>query len=269
MAYDFERITPAKASQWLNHNKDNRKLRSGIVEKYAEDMRQNRWTKCPVPISFYADGDVADGQHRLWAIVESETTQSFLVVRGLERKDGLNLDTGLTRTLVDSGRISGLDKGLTPELVACARAIAVGGPHHDPKRASNAGKLEMLEAHRDAAAWACTNGPRGKGLRNAIVMGALGRAYYHHPDELDRLKRFSNVVTSGMPQDAGEFAAVALRNYLLMKGPTASTSAMWVDTFWKAQRCIRYFMDGKDMKTVKAQGEEAYPLKRTRPRKQA
>lgn len=80
-------------------------------------------------------------------------------------------------------------------------------------------------------------------------------------------KRFGNVVTSGLPQDSGEFAAVALRNYLLAKGPVISTSAMWVDSFWKAQRCVRYFMDGKDMKTVKAQGEEAYPLKRVRAKK--
>ncbi len=263
MAIEFERITPAKAQQWLNHNKGNRKLRDGVVEKYAEDMRQGRWTRCPMPISFYADGEVADGQHRLWAIVESGTTQEFLVLRNLAREDGLNIDTGLSRGVVDAGRISGLDKNLSPEIVATARAIALGSPKADAKRASHAAKIELVAQFREPAEWAGKNGPRGKYLRNAITLGAIGRAWYYHQGELDSLKRFCDVVTKGFPDAPGEFAAVALRTYLLAKGPVASTTAMWTDTFLKAQRAIRYFMNAKPLNTIKAQSEEAYPLKRT------
>lgn len=257
----FERVTPAKAQAWLNKNKGNRKLRDGVVEKYAEDMRQGLWTRCPVPISFYDDGEVADGQHRLWAVVESGTTQEFLVLAGLSRKDGLNIDTGLGRSLVDAGRISGTDKNLSVELVATARAIAIGGPHADQKRASYAAKLEMVAGHRAAAEWAIHAGPRGKNLRNAVVLAAVGRAWYYHQDELDTLKRFCDVMTSGLPDAPGEFAAVALRNYLLQKAAISTTTAMWVDTFRKAQGAIRSFMDARPLKVIKTQSTEAYPLK--------
>lgn len=261
MAIEFERITPAMAQSWLNRNKGNRKLRDGVVEKYAEDMRQGRWTRCAMPISFYVDGEVADGQHRLWAIVESGVPQEFLVLRDLAREDGLNIDTGLSRTIVDAGRISGIDKNLSVELVATARAITMGGPHADSKRSSNAAKLEMVAAHRAAAEWAIHNGPRGKNLRNAVTLAAIGRAWYHHQDDLDTLKRFCDVMSSGLPDAPGEFAAVALRNYMLQKANIATTTAMWVDTFRKAQAAIRSFMDARSLKVIKTQSTEAYPLK--------
>lgn len=120
----IERVTPKKATEWLNANTSNRKLRDGVVEKYAEDMRHGRWTRCTAPICFYEDGDVADGQHRLWAIIESDTTQEFAVLRGLSRADGLNIDTGLNRSLVDNARISGADKDLSNAALTGARSAS-------------------------------------------------------------------------------------------------------------------------------------------------
>ena len=74
METTIENISPQQAEKMLNSNKGNRKLRDGVVEKYALDMVSGNWTQCPVPISFLQNGDVADGQHRLWAIIESITT---------------------------------------------------------------------------------------------------------------------------------------------------------------------------------------------------
>jgi len=100
----LETITPTKAHTWLNRNTSNRKLRDGWVEKYASDMRAGKWTECIVPIVFYENGDIADGQHRLWAIIESDTPQRFFVLHGLTREAGLNIDTGGGRNLVDNAR---------------------------------------------------------------------------------------------------------------------------------------------------------------------
>src|SRR4051794_1259299 len=117
MQVTVEKIGPKKAEQWINANKTNRSLRAGVVEQYAGDMRNGNWTQCTAPIAFYEDGDLADGQHRLYAIVESDTTQTFSVARGLERRDGLNIDTGLVRSVVDNARISGLETGLSNYIV--------------------------------------------------------------------------------------------------------------------------------------------------------
>ena len=127
MHITVEDIGPKKAEAWLNTNKSNRRMRDGVAERYAEDMRGGRWTACPEHISFYQDGDLADGQHRLWAIVDSGCTVEFPVARGLSRADGLNINTGLARNVIDNARISGADDGLSRTLISAANAIHHGG----------------------------------------------------------------------------------------------------------------------------------------------
>lgn len=256
-----ERVTPQKAEAWLNQNKSNRKLREGVVERYAEDMKNGRWTRCTAAIAFYKDGDVADGQHRLWAIVESGCPQSMIVVRDLDREDGLNIDTGLSRDIIDAGRISGKDPDLSRALMSAARAIAFGDAANGHVAQSNAAKLEYVDAHREAAQWAATNVKRVRYLSNAPVLGAVGRAFYHLGSDLARLKRFCDVLGDGFSSGDSESAAVALRNYLLARNSTAATNACWRDTFLKAQNAIAYFMAGKKLTVIKSIADEAYPLK--------
>lgn len=262
MDIKVETITPQKAEAWLNCNKQNRKMRDGVAEKYAADMKAGRWTTCPTPIAFYEDGDLADGQHRLWAIIDSDTPQIFPVVRGLSRADGLNIDIGLARTIVDNARISGADADLSNELVSVGRAIAQGHQGSSNKPLSNAQRLAMVEEHREAAKWAITNGPRGRGFRNAVVLAAVARAWYWEPDKA-RLKRFCDVFTSGFGDGDGETAAVAIRNYFLTKKALTSP-ALWVDSFLKTQNAIHYFMKAKKLTVIKGSSEEAYPLKKKR-----
>lgn len=255
----IETIDPAKAERWLNENKVNRKLREGIVELYAKDMRNGNWTQCPVPISFYADGDLADGQHRLWAIVESQTTQTFNVTRGLSKADGLNIDTGLTRSLVDAARISGLQVGMSNMATSVSRAVATGTAAVG--RMSNAEKLQLYEAHKEAVDWAIAHGPTGLRLRNSVTLGAVARAYVWEEDKA-RLKRFCEVLSTGFQNGDDEAAAIAMRNYILAKEGTFSTSALWQDSFFKTQTAIHNFMKRRKVMVIRGVGEEAYPLKK-------
>lgn len=253
-----ETITPKKAEQYLVRNTSNRKLREGVAEKYAADMKRGKWTECPVPIVFYENGDVADGQHRLWAIIESDTPQKFYVGRGLSREAGLNLDTGLTRTLVDNARISGLDGGLTNELIACARAVEEGD--RQSRGYSNAKRLELVEKHREAATWACAHGPRGRTIRNQCVLSAMARAWYHEPDK-QKLERFAKVLTTGLADGEVESSAIALRNYLLSR-KNAHLNQLFRETFLKVQNAIHYFMRGKKLMIIKVVKDEMYPRPR-------
>jgi hypothetical protein len=260
------KVTPKLAEQWLNANTGNRKMREGVSEKYAEDMKAGRWTTCPEPISFYDDGALADGQHRLWAIVESGCAISFPIARGLTKEDGLNINTGLTRSLVDNARISGVNVSLSNEILGVARAVAEGVK--GGKAISAAHRLELVNQHDEPVRWAVSNGVRGKGLRNAMVLAAMARAWYYETDT-DLLRRFADVMSSGFADGESESAAIALRNYMLAKGPTASGTALWRDTFLKAQNAIHYFMRGKKLTVIKTVKDECYPLKRTRAKAKA
>lgn len=255
----IENVTPTKAEKYLNLNSSNRKLRPGVAEKYARCLRDGTWTECPEPISFYEDNEVADGQHRLWAIVDSGVAVRCVIVRGLPRSAGLNINTGLARTLVDNSRIAGLGDDLSNELLATSRAVEVGAA--TSRAQSYSERLAYVDKHREASKWAMANGPRGRGLRNAITLAAVARAYYHEPDK-DRLHRFGDVVSTGFSDGNYESAAIAIRNYLQAKGAQAASQALWRDTFLKVQNAIRYFMLSRPLTVIKVVSDEAYPLGR-------
>jgi len=264
MIVTVEKITPAKAILYLNKNPCNRILRTGIVERYAADMLKGNWTECTDPITFYEDGEIADGQHRLFAIIESNTTQTFIVARELPRDAGLNIDTGLPRSLIDNAKISGKDLGLTTTMVAAARAVEEGDAASKIRNGalSNTDLLTIVEKHREATEWAIAHGPVGKGLRNAIVLAAIARAWYVEKDK-EKLSRYSQVLSKGFANGPSESAAVAMRNYIIMKhqaGTPLVSNALWRDTFLKVQSTIRNFMLGKPVSMVRVIADETYPL---------
>lgn len=220
-------------------------------------MQNHAWTAFGGCLVFYDNTEIADGQHRLSALIKASATFDFVVVRGLPRAAGLNVDTGLSRTIVDAARISGLDPMLTTQLVATSRAIAEGNV---PRSIStNASRLLYVKEHRAAAQWAIANGPRGRMIRNAITLGAIGRAYYYEPD-LIRLADFGQLMTTGMASSQDDHAAISIRNYLINQGSHAAAWDMWRDTFLKVQNAIRYYMRGQKLGVIRSVASEAYPL---------
>ena len=252
-----ERITPKKATQMLNANGTNRPMRPGVAEQYASDMREGRWTQCCDPIVIYENGDIASGQHRLWAVVESDTVQDFIVVRNLDRASGMNLDTGLKRSAIDGLRISGEDPTVTSTMLAAARAIAEGTAQKG--RLSNAARLTYLRRFHEAAEWVNSKAPRARYVGSNALHGAIGRAYLHELDK-DRLARFCTLMRTGFMDVESDSAAIALRNYLLAKQGEAATTANWRDTFLKSQHSIWLFMRGRAQHVVKGIKDEDYPL---------
>jgi hypothetical protein len=261
----YEYISVEKAERFLNHNSVNRTLRPGYVEKYAADMKAGTWTTCYAPIVIYDDHEIADGQHRLFAIVESGIGQWFLVVRGADKASGLNIDMGLGRTLVDNARISGVGGQLSNGLLALSRAIEEGdrstkrAARKTGKFATNTERLACVTKHREAAEFAMHNGGKGRGFNNAIINAAIGRAWYAEADK-DRLIQFGRVFSSGFGEGAPDNAAIAMRLYF-QANPGVVTNK-WRDTFLKAQNAVYYFMRRKPLLVIKGVAEERYPSKK-------
>lgn len=258
----LETVSPEMAEKWLNSNTGpQRTMRPGVAEKYAQDMRMGNWTECPDPVAFYKDGTLADGQHRLWAIVDSGISQKFYIVRDLSREAGLNIDTGLGRSLTDSMKVMDPSSNFFPELIAVCRAMDLGQRNANIS-VSNAVKLSVVERYEEAARWAVSHGPRGRGIRSSMLLAAVGRAYLHEKDH-DRLIKFGAVMTSGFPDEGvRDTAAIAFRNFLqytATSGTITSSAAIWRDVFLKAQNVIWYFMRGRELKQIKSVTEERYP----------
>ena len=74
------RIGPSLASNLMDNNLNNRSFRLGHAKDIARQMKLGRWKASPEPIVITTRGRLVNGQHRLWAVVETSTTQEFTVV---------------------------------------------------------------------------------------------------------------------------------------------------------------------------------------------
>lgn len=77
-------ITPRIAKTMLSHNTGNRPLRKAVVQRYATDMENGDWQDNGDPIRFDTNGRLIDGQHRLEAVILSDTPIDAWVLRGLK-----------------------------------------------------------------------------------------------------------------------------------------------------------------------------------------
>lgn len=92
------RITPTLAAVWLkSRNKGNRHISPDVVKRYAKAMEEGRWIVTHQGIAFDAHGNLVDGQHRLSACVESNTTIDVMVTTDVPRETFAVMDTGRRR----------------------------------------------------------------------------------------------------------------------------------------------------------------------------
>ncbi|CCH02049.1 hypothetical protein FAES_4049 [Fibrella aestuarina BUZ 2] len=107
MTVGLEEITPEVARTMLADNQNNRTLTNRHVDFLAEQMRAGKWQVTGEPIKIATTGRLLDGQHRLMAVVKSDTTQSFWVARNCDPEIFSVLDTGRVRRAADVLSIEG------------------------------------------------------------------------------------------------------------------------------------------------------------------
>lgn len=103
-------VTPKLAAAYLNRNKNNRKINTKIVAKYAADIKNNKWKEDTGElIKISTDGNLIDGQHRLSAIVEAKKS-IFLHIAFDVSPDVFDiLDTGKPRSAADVFHMQGVN----------------------------------------------------------------------------------------------------------------------------------------------------------------
>lgn len=114
-------LTPDLASVLLERNPSNRKIRTGKVDDFANDMEHGDWALNGEPIIVSADGLLNDGQHRCAAVVQSKKAIETLLVIGVERDTRTTLDQGENRKVADYLSMEGYAN--TNNLAAVAKML--------------------------------------------------------------------------------------------------------------------------------------------------
>lgn len=118
-------MTPERAERLLDQNTRNRAVKHNREKNYAGQMKQGDWRVDGNPIRIGRDGVLLDGQHRLYAIVESGTTQTVILVTGLEPESMAAIDTGVSRSLADLLKIRIPDLKQELNLGSLSRALYI------------------------------------------------------------------------------------------------------------------------------------------------
>lgn len=106
-------VSPDLAETWMRKNRSNRKLRGVVVDRYGRDMREGRWRlKGQQPILFDREGWMQNGQHRLWACIQTGVSFPALVIRNCDPEDIAAVDTGSPRRFSDYLSWQGIENGV-------------------------------------------------------------------------------------------------------------------------------------------------------------
>ena len=121
----IEHITPARAAALLKRNCANRPLRRGLVAAYCKRIRAGQWRVNAATIAISIDGELLDGQHRLYAVIETGIAIDCWVITGLETEAFDTIDSGAPRSGSDVLAIKG-EKNYT--ILAAALRLLLAYP---------------------------------------------------------------------------------------------------------------------------------------------
>ena len=246
------KVTPDWAlSVVTERNNNNRNVRDDRVERYIRDLLEGNWEVINNGIGFYKDGTLADGQHRLWAIVESQQTVDLIVVFGMAKSAIAKIDEGAARSTKDVATMMGLDATNTrlsvTNYVLEYRNIRKTTPRGE--------QIAFYERHKDAVDFVVTRVKKHK-VTKAPVLAAIMRAWYNV--DRDRLARFCEVLDSGFPNDKIEHSAILLREFLLRNNN--NSGPFRAEMYRKTEAAVSAFVESRPLEKLYAKAEEQFPL---------
>jgi hypothetical protein len=249
-------ITPATAAKWLEiGNVNNRAVRDRTVERYARDMKAGLWRLTHQGIAFGPNNELLDGQHRLWAIVESDVPIRMMVARGVNLDAQTVIDDNLPRSAGDAIKFRTGANVRSVEL-AIAKRILLETLH---TQASRQETIRVFTKHREAIGFAASCFTRMvRGVTTAAVMTPIARAFYSV--EHDRLQRFAEILTDGRLDSKDEDAALTLRNWLMEGALVKAGTSREMAIYGKTERALYAFLRGERITNLYAATTELFPI---------
>jgi hypothetical protein len=172
-------LTPLMAAKYIELNRrPNRALRPDHVETLARDMREGRWQCNGESIIFDRHGNILDGQHRLAAIVSSQTSIETYVVHGLDPEVFTTIDRGTRRNMADVlGMCGEIHRTILAASLVWIYVHEHGGmqAYHRRDRRPTIGELEEILLKHPGLRQSCRY---GHGSRTPLLPG-LGTALHY------------------------------------------------------------------------------------------
>jgi hypothetical protein len=254
-------VSPEVAARWLEGTVRQRTLSDDVVERYAADMKAGRWTISESAICFDTNGQLLNGQHRLWAVLNSGCTIKALVSTGYPPDAIMTMDDGYARKPAQVYKIA---TGETASTLGIAVARLLTSQIHYAGQTKNrmprSEMFEVYDRYKDGIKFAEEVLGGTRGISITPVACAMARAYYARPDHRDRMRLFGDRLVKGIVTEPGETGASALRGFLMMGGAQSRSSTAQAEAYAKAERAIDAFLHATPITRLYASKDELFPL---------
>jgi hypothetical protein len=216
-------VTPELAAKWLETMVINRALSTATVRRYVELMQAGEWKLDASPMRFNTKGELMDGQHRLWAVIESGLEQRFLVVRNVTDDAFLVMDNGKRRNFGDTLSIQFPEMKNISSVAGATRIIYRASKGYSTpsltssrgREISNEAMLAFFTENEDSVLAATAFGDRVYNKLRAIPLSHWALLVWQFQTiDLDDANYFFQHLIDGKNQDDGS-PILRLREFLM------------------------------------------------------
>lgn len=172
-------VTPEMAKDFLAQNDGNRRLRPGVVVRYAAIMRKGEWLTSPEALVFSKEGQILSAQHRLHSVIATGLPQKFLCIFGVPKEVAKVLDRGTMRRWGDAYGLDQKQEAVTTRLAETYYVAARAAVTDADKARLWAVIEDAYEMQRAACGW------HGKGMFPAAAARAAVVARLLNGDDED------------------------------------------------------------------------------------
>jgi hypothetical protein len=245
------------AAEWLTRNVSNRVLRRGRLAEFKRDMLAGNWRDVGDPIRFDTNGDMCDGQHRMFALVNAALVDpslafEFLVIRGVQPEDRHVIDTGTRRSAGDQLKIAGYKNhtmlATAAKWCAMVERNALYASDSSSKSITHAEILHYVQEHPDLEE-VVSRVANSLRRRIDVPPGYIAAAYYLCAQkDRDEADDFFERAASGVGLPARD-PILALRSRLrdLDKSRANLPGEMWLGLLVRAWNARR---EGRTLRTL-------------------
>lgn len=253
MNTEIMKVTPMLASTLLAGNSSNRRLSPATVDMYAREMKNGRWQKTHQGIAIYEDGVLADGQHRLAAVVKSGCSVEMLVTTGIPRQSASGIDVNRPRSAIDVVKITGSSDWLNSKMLQTTKLV-----YKSPKKLTPSELSLLSEEVKDSLIYVASLLKRNKKGTGAPLRAAMTLAHFYGADE-DRLAEFVKMYYSGFVNDERDTAVIKLRDYMLASNGHTGGGSKQKNSFNLCQNAVRKFLDYTPVGVLRETKELQFP----------
>jgi hypothetical protein len=262
-------ITPELAKEYLKRNIANfRKFSEATVDKYIDELINGYWMTNHQGIAFDVNNVLADGQHRLTAIIRTGIPIYMPVTFELPPVSKMTMDQGKKRTTNDAlgGEGISLCGSSLSGIIKCA-VIGVLGTNRTALTIHESKKY-ALRLHSGLVFINETfyKGKKIAKITTAPVMGAILRAWYSEETMRDGIKEFCSILLDPAKalESTGDNCAMVINFRESLRNAPKSVDKQSGDsvdaTFCKTERVLRAFLDKQNLKAISAAKTELFPF---------